>query len=210
MAFVPPDFEVPELLETDRFRIRSLTIHDLVKDYDAVMTSREYLWEQFGQAWGWPRDDLTLEQDLIDLASHQKEAQRRSSFAYAVMRPDELVQLGCVYIAPPTSKALTPRPPCGSGPARWPATWTRCCMRPCGAGLRIAGRLLGLPGLAGSCHGISTTRCPTSDREAEHAGRANKRSEPLSSVDGAPGAPSDARSTATAVGVWPRTPRLGA
>jgi hypothetical protein len=40
MRFLPSDFEVPELLETDRFRIRPLTIHDLVKDYDAVMTSR--------------------------------------------------------------------------------------------------------------------------------------------------------------------------
>jgi hypothetical protein len=27
-------------------------------------------------------------------------AQRRSSFAYVVMRPDERVQLGCVYIVP--------------------------------------------------------------------------------------------------------------
>jgi hypothetical protein len=100
MSFVPPDFEIPELLETDRFRIRPLTIHDVVRDYDAVMTSRERLWEQFGQAWGWPSEDLTLEQDLIDLASHQKEAQRRSSFTYAVMRPDERVQLGCLYIVP--------------------------------------------------------------------------------------------------------------
>jgi hypothetical protein len=100
MRFLPSDFDVPELLETDRFRIRPLTIHDLVKDYDAVMTSREHLWDQFGQAWGWPSEDLTLEQDLIDLASHQKEAQRRSSFAYVVMRPDERVQLGCVYIVP--------------------------------------------------------------------------------------------------------------
>ena len=64
------------------------------------MTSREHLWDQFGQAWGWPSEDLTLEQDLIDLASHQKEAQRRSLFAYAVMRPDERVQLGCIYIIP--------------------------------------------------------------------------------------------------------------
>lgn len=100
MSFVPPDFEIPELLETDRFRIRPLTIHDVVRDYDAVMTSRERLWEQFGQVWGWPSEDLTLEQDLIDLASHQKEAQRRSSFTYAVMRPDERVQLGCLYIVP--------------------------------------------------------------------------------------------------------------
>jgi hypothetical protein len=100
MRFLPPDFDVPELLETERFRIRPLTIHDLVKDYDAVMTSREHLWDQFGQAWGWPSEELTLEQDLIDLAWHQKEAQRRSSFAYVVMRPDERVQLGCVYIVP--------------------------------------------------------------------------------------------------------------
>jgi hypothetical protein len=137
MRFLPPDFDVPELLETDRFRIRPLTIHDLVKDYDAVMTSREPLWDQFGQAWGWPSDDLTLEQDLIDLAWHQKQAQRRSSFAYALMRPDERVQLGCIYIVPPTSKALTPEPPCGSGPASWPATWTKCCMRLCGLACRV-------------------------------------------------------------------------
>jgi hypothetical protein len=65
MRFLPPDFDVPEPLETDRFRIRPLTIHDVVKDYDAVMTSREHLWDQFGQAWGWPSEDLTLEQDRL-------------------------------------------------------------------------------------------------------------------------------------------------
>jgi hypothetical protein len=100
MSFLRPDFEVPELLETNRFRIRPLTIHDVVRDFDAVMTSREHLWGQFGQAWGWPSEDLTLEQDLIELAWHQREAQRRSSFAYVVMLPDDQVQLGCVYIVP--------------------------------------------------------------------------------------------------------------
>jgi hypothetical protein len=90
VRFVPSEFEVPDLLEHDRFRLRPLTVHDLVKDYDAVMSSREHLWDQFGQAWGWPSADLTLEQDLIDLGWHQKEFQRRSSFAYAVMSPDEM------------------------------------------------------------------------------------------------------------------------
>jgi hypothetical protein len=129
LTFLPPDFEVPELLETDRFRIRPLAIHDVVKDYDAVMTSREHLWEQFGQAWGWPSEDLTLEQDQIDLAWHQKEAQRRSSFAYAVMRPDSGCSSAACTSSLPRSKALTPRPPCGSEPVRCPAVWTRCCMR---------------------------------------------------------------------------------
>ena len=100
MPFVPSDFEVPELLEAGRFRLRPLTVHHVVKDYDAVMTSREHLWERFGEVWGWPRAELTLEQDLIDLASHQKEFQRRSSFAYAAMSPDETRLLGCVYVNP--------------------------------------------------------------------------------------------------------------
>jgi hypothetical protein len=102
MRFLPRDFIVPTLLETDRCRLRPLTIHDVVKDYDAVMTSREHLWQMFGDTWGWPSEDLTLEQDLIDLGWHQKEFQLRSSFDYAVMSLDEKRVLGCVYIDPPS------------------------------------------------------------------------------------------------------------
>jgi hypothetical protein len=100
VRFVPSEFEVPDLLEHDRFRLRPLTVHDLVKDYDAVMSSREHLWDQFGQAWGWPPADLTLEQDLIDLGWHQKEFQLRRSFAYTVVNLSESAVLGCVYIEP--------------------------------------------------------------------------------------------------------------
>ena len=39
--FVPSDFVVPEILETDSFRVRMLTISDVKKDYDAVMTIME-------------------------------------------------------------------------------------------------------------------------------------------------------------------------
>lgn len=101
MSFLPDDFEVPTLLETETSRIRPLTIHDVAKDYDAVMANREHLWDLFGEAWGWPPEDLTLEQDLIDLGWHQKEGQIRSSFVYAAMSLDERRVLGCVYIDPP-------------------------------------------------------------------------------------------------------------
>jgi hypothetical protein len=74
----------------------------VVKDYDAVMTSRDHLWQMFGQAWGWPPPELTLEQDMIDLAWHQKEFQLHNSFDYAVMSLDEKRLLGCVYIDPPS------------------------------------------------------------------------------------------------------------
>lgn len=101
MPFLPPEFVVPASAGNARFRLRSITIHDAFKDYDAVMSSRDHLWSRFGAIWGWPAADLSLEQNIIDLAWHQKEFQLRSSFDYAVMAPDESRLLGCVYIDPP-------------------------------------------------------------------------------------------------------------
>jgi len=97
LTLVPGDFEVPETLETSRFRLRPLTVNDLVRDFDAVMSSKSHL----QQVWRtkWP-EGLTLEQNLIDLGWHQKEFQRRTSFAYTVVEPDESRVLGCVYIYP--------------------------------------------------------------------------------------------------------------
>lgn len=100
--FIPPDFKIPEGFETDRFRLRMLTIHDVEIDYDAVMASIEHLQKTkpFGPNHQWPTKDLTFEQDLIDLGWHQKEFQRRTSFAYTLMNLDETVCLGCIYVYP--------------------------------------------------------------------------------------------------------------
>jgi GNAT superfamily N-acetyltransferase len=101
MPFLPPEFTVPAVVETERFRMRSITIHDAFKDYDAVMSSRDHLSNRFGAVWGWPEADLSIEHNIVDLAWHQKEFQLRSSFDYAVMSLDESRLLGCVYIDPP-------------------------------------------------------------------------------------------------------------
>jgi hypothetical protein len=98
--FVSDDFQVPALLENERVRLRMLSINDVVKDYDAVMTSIDHLRGVFGPESRWPSKDLTLEQDLVDLGWHQKEFQKRTSFAYTVVRPDESECVGCVYIYP--------------------------------------------------------------------------------------------------------------
>jgi len=98
--FVPVDYIVPIVLENENFRLRTLTVNDVVKDYDAVMSSRDHLQGVFGPNDTWPPEDLTLEQDLIDLGWHQKEFQRRSSFTYTVVSLDEKRVLGCVYIFP--------------------------------------------------------------------------------------------------------------
>ncbi|MGB5361335.1 MAG: GNAT family N-acetyltransferase [Eudoraea sp.] len=99
--FVPVDFVVPDTLENEHLRIRMLTVNDVVKDYDAVMTSIDHLKEIYPTS-SWPSKDLTFEQDLIDLGWHQKEFQMRSSFAYTVVSPDETEVIGCLYINPTT------------------------------------------------------------------------------------------------------------
>ena len=96
--FVPEEFVIPGSLETKEFRLRMLTVHDVVKDYDAVMTSVDHL-KTIWPGSGWP-EGLTFEQDLIDLGWHQKEFQMRKSFAYTVVNPSESLVIGCVYINP--------------------------------------------------------------------------------------------------------------
>ena len=100
-TFLPKDFKIPQQLETNRLRLRMLKVSDVVKDYDAVMSSIEHLQKTkpFGPNQKWPKG-LTFEQNLIDLGWHQKEFQIRSSFAYTVMNHDESECLGCIYIEP--------------------------------------------------------------------------------------------------------------
>ena len=100
MPFDKKNLVAPIEADSSRFILRPLTIHHVIKDYDAVMTSQVHLWQRFGEIWAWPAADLTLEQDLIDLAWHQKEFQTNSSFAYAVLSLDQSHVLGCLYIYP--------------------------------------------------------------------------------------------------------------
>lgn len=106
MPFLSKDFVVPAIVDAGTFRLRPITIHDAFRDYDAVMSSREHLWARFGDAWGWPAADLSLEQNIVDLGWHQKEFQLRSSFDYVVASRDGARQLGCVYVDPPDDESV--------------------------------------------------------------------------------------------------------
>ena len=91
---VPADFAVPTGLEHERFRLRMLTIDDVVKDFDAICDRVDHN--------GSPRPPfvMTVAENLVDLGWHQKEFQLRRSFAYTVVAPDESQVLGCVYVNP--------------------------------------------------------------------------------------------------------------
>ena len=96
--FVEQTLQVPESLETPEFRLRMLSVNDVVKDFDAVMSSVDQLRKVWPES-DWPKG-LTLEQNLVDLGWHQREFQSRRSFAYTVVAIDETKVLGCVYIEP--------------------------------------------------------------------------------------------------------------
>jgi len=96
--FVEDSFKIPDKLETEEFRLRMLTVNDVVKDYDAVMSSSDELRTIWPDS-GWPVG-LTLEGNLVDLGWHQREFLDRRSFAYTVISLDESKVLGCVYINP--------------------------------------------------------------------------------------------------------------
>ena len=98
-SFVPKNAIVPKGINTEMYNVRMLTVNDLIKDYDAVMSSTNHLKGVFGPNDDWPTG-LTIEENLIDLGWHQKEFQKKSSFAFTVMSLDETECLGCMYIYP--------------------------------------------------------------------------------------------------------------
>jgi hypothetical protein len=91
---VTEDFDVPAGLEHERFRLRKLTVDDVVKDFDAISSRVDHL------GVSQPPFVPTIELNLVDLGWHQKEFELRRSFAYTVVAPDESEVLGCVYLDP--------------------------------------------------------------------------------------------------------------
>lgn len=85
----------------DGHHLRPIGADDVDLDFEAVTGSRERLWSIYGQAWGWPPADLTLEQDRLDLARHAEETAAHESFSYGLFPTDESAVLGCVYVDPP-------------------------------------------------------------------------------------------------------------
>jgi len=99
--FVADTFNVPTELRTPNFTIRVLRETDTTKDYEAVIANADKIRGIFGPYEAdWPTSDLTPEQDKKDLAWHESEFDRRTSFTYTVVTPDETRCLGCVYIFP--------------------------------------------------------------------------------------------------------------
>ena len=99
MTFVPPDFTVPQTLETPEFRLEPLGPEHNDADYAAWSSSKEHIHATRGfEDSSWP-DDRTLEDNLRDLRRHADDFAKREGFTYTVLDPAGEV-VGCLYIYP--------------------------------------------------------------------------------------------------------------
>ena len=89
------DIDLPRECDLGQIRLTPLSPDHVEEDYAAVMSSADVLRGLFGD---WP-DGLTLEDDLIDLAWHEREFTTRRSFAW-IIRDGEGSYLGCAYVFP--------------------------------------------------------------------------------------------------------------
>jgi RimJ/RimL family protein N-acetyltransferase len=102
MAWLPTGFAHPTRVTVrGGYHLRPIAAADADLDYPAVMGSRQRLWSIYGDAWGWPPESMTYQQDLDDLARHEAETAAHLSFNYALFDDAETALLGCVYIDPP-------------------------------------------------------------------------------------------------------------
>lgn len=98
--FVPPDFDVPQRLETPQFVLEPLGPGHNDSDYDAWTSSVEQIRATPGwEGSSWPKA-MTLDENLADLQRHADDFRDRTGFTYTVLDPASGDVVGCVYIYP--------------------------------------------------------------------------------------------------------------
>lgn len=93
-------WNIPYEFPLGKFKLKALTVSDVERDFEAVMESAAKLKaENPSLTWS---DGLTLDENLIDIAWHQKEFQSNRSFAW-VIEDNKGSYLGCLYVYPSIS-----------------------------------------------------------------------------------------------------------
>lgn len=95
--FVPSEFEPPNVLEGDGFRLEPLGPAHNDRDYQAWTSSMDHIRSTPGDMGDWPHP-MTLEENLGDLERHARDFVDRTGFTYSVLDGDEVI--GCIYIYP--------------------------------------------------------------------------------------------------------------
>jgi len=91
------DYNIPAQHKLGDFYLNVLTVADVERDFETVMESVEEIRATYSSS-GWP-DGLTLEENWLDLAWHQKEFETKRSFTWVIEGANS-AYLGCLYIYP--------------------------------------------------------------------------------------------------------------
>jgi RimJ/RimL family protein N-acetyltransferase len=99
MSFKAAGIEPADGFSGDGFLVRPLRPSDVELDYEAVMSSREFLyhWEQDPP---YPPGDFSVEDNLADLQKMDSNHRDGTRYTHTVMNGDETLVLGCVYLLP--------------------------------------------------------------------------------------------------------------
>ena len=102
-SFVPADFVIPPVPQSDLLRLEPLGPEHNERDYAAWTSSIDHIRSTPGFAdRDWPHE-MPIAANLSDLINHARDFEARTGFTYSVLDGDEVV--GCVYIYPPRSAA---------------------------------------------------------------------------------------------------------
>ena len=98
-SFVPDDFEVPDGVAGNGFRLTPLGPEHNDADYAAWTSSIDHIRATPGfEGASWPRP-MSLAENLDDLIRHRNDFDTRRGFTYSVL--DDIGEvIGCVYIYP--------------------------------------------------------------------------------------------------------------
>ena len=89
------DIALPRETALETYRLTPLTSAQTDEDFDVVTSSAHVLGDVFGD---WPAG-LTLDENRIDLAWHDREFTTRRSFSW-ILRDAVGLYLGCLYVFP--------------------------------------------------------------------------------------------------------------
>ena len=137
----PKDVRVPPRHRSADFLLRPITLDDVERDFDAVVSSRDdlHLWEQSG----WPSDDFTVDDNRGDVVEMVERHAAGGAFTYTVTDPEDGECLGCVYVFPHDAGFLARAERTPLGPLAWDELdavvyfWVRTSLRPEGLDARL-------------------------------------------------------------------------
>jgi hypothetical protein len=102
-AFVPQDYEIPQVFAGDGFHMEPLGPEHNERDYEAWMSSVDHIRATPGfPDSDWPAP-MHLDENLADLVRHADDFGNRTGFTYSIVDGNDVI--GCLYIYPSRNAA---------------------------------------------------------------------------------------------------------